>query len=348
MKDIAMDAQTTEAGLFLFSTNDVNPQDRVAALHDVLGRIYLRSEFLALNEEPARVSLRKFQCGLVSLLYGESDAFGLARRAEFLSDGDGDFRFVLPQGVAFEYESGSISERMDPGEAMVVFNGEASTTRYFGRCRCNTLRIGHELLLDAAHGLKLQPMWRIESGSPRLRLLSSYLRWLRRQWPSNDYLLDSSVGRHLIQLVALALSPDGTKQWSTTPAVRAARLATIRADVLENIAQKRLSVGWIARRYGVSDRYIHRLFEETGETFGAFVERVRLERAFALLSDSANATMRISGIALSVGYNEPSTFNRAFRRRFGDTPSSVRNGDRQQSSNGGPRTSAFSLWQVPE
>ena len=326
-----MDAKAIEAGLFQFPTDDVSPQDHVAVLHDVLGRIYLRSDFLSLSEEPARVSLRKFQCGSVSLLYGEGHAFGLARGPEFLSDGDGDFRFVLGQGAPFEYESGSQIERMESGGAMVVFNGEAGTARYFGPCRCSIIRIAHQLLLDAVPGLKLRPVWRIEPGSARLRLLSSYLEYLRSQWPSNDVYLDASVARHLIQLVALALNPHRETKLASARAVRAARLATIRADVMTNLGQERLSARSIAHHHGVTDRYVHRLFEEIGETFGAFVERTRMERAFALLTNPANAAMRISEIALSVGYSEHSTFNRAFRRYFGDTPRAVRKIDRRQS-----------------
>jgi AraC-like DNA-binding protein len=327
-----MDANGVEAGLFQFSTDDIRPEDRDAVVHEVLCRMYLRASFLSLNDESSgRVSVRKFNCGSVSLLYSESDAFGLARGREFLSDGDADFRLVLNHAAPFEYESGSHLARMEPGEAMVAFNGEVGTARHFGPTRCSTIRIGHQLLLDAAPGLELQPVWRIEPGSPRLRLLTSYLECLRRQWPSNDRPLDSSVERHLIQLVALALNPHRETQLAGARSVRAARLATIRADVMTNLGQERLSARTIARRHGVTDRYVHRLFEETGETFGAFVERTRMERAFALLTNSANAGMRISEIALSVGYGEHSTFNRAFRRRFGDTPRAVRQqSDRQE------------------
>jgi len=51
-----------------------------------------------------------------------------------------------------------------------------------------------------------------------------------------------------------------------------------------------------------------------------------MKRAQALLTNPDNARMRISDIALAVGYGEHSTFNRAFRRCFGDTPRSLRRG----------------------
>jgi transcriptional regulator GlxA family with amidase domain len=53
-------------------------------------------------------------------------------------------------------------------------------------------------------------------------------------------------------------------------------------------------------------------------------ERERLPRAFALLTEPANTGLKIGDIAMRVGSVEHSTFNRAFRHRFGDVPRAVR------------------------
>jgi AraC-like DNA-binding protein len=50
----------------------------------------------------------------------------------------------------------------------------------------------------------------------------------------------------------------------------------------------------------------------------------RLERAAELLCDSRHVRRRIGDIAFEVGFVDLSYFNRAFRRRFGDTPSGTR------------------------
>ena len=98
----------------------------------------------------------------------------------------------------------------------------------------------------------------------------------------------------------------------------------IRADVLARLSEARLSAKTVAKRHGLTDRYVHMLFEETGQTFSRFVEEERLKRAFALLTDPTRPSMRIGEIASQVGYSEHSVFTRAFRRRFGDTPGNVR------------------------
>jgi AraC-like DNA-binding protein len=320
-----MHLPSSKTGFYRFSSDEVSPQDRVAVLREVLCRVHLRADFETVGEVPPRYALQQFACGPTRLLFAEADAFALARTEEFVKDGDGDFRFVFSADTPFEFVAGSATERMNAGEAMLVFNGAVGTARYLDSSRYSTMRIGHRQLLDIVPGLKLQPVWRLSPESWRTRLLVRYLDHLNQILPSDGRPLDECIGRHLIDLVALALSPSRDTEERTGPgAARAARLASIRTDILANLSQVRLSAKTIARRHGVTDRYIHRLFEDTGETFGRFVERERMRRAQALLTNPDNDAMRISDIALAVGYGEHSTFNRAFRRCFGETPRSTR------------------------
>jgi AraC-like DNA-binding protein len=112
--------------------------------------------------------------------------------------------------------------------------------------------------------------------------------------------------------------------------VRAARLSAIRADILANLTQVRLSPKLMAQRHGVSERYVYALFEESGISFHTFVAEERLKRALAMLRDPGLDRMKISDIALETGFGDLSTFNRAFRRRFGDTPRGIRRGGAEE------------------
>jgi hypothetical protein len=50
----------------------------------------------------------------------------------------------------------------------------------------------------------------------------------------------------------------------------------------------------------------------------------RLERAYAALTGPVQPGQHISSIAFQAGFNDLSYFNRAFRRRYGKSPSDVR------------------------
>ena len=74
----------------------------------------------------------------------------------------------------------------------------------------------------------------------------------------------------------------------------------------------------------MTPRYIHKLFENEGLTFSAFVLAQRLSRAHRILSDPRLADRNISSVAFGVGFGDLSYFNRAFRRRFAATPTEIR------------------------
>lgn len=69
--------------------------------------------------------------------------------------------------------------------------------------------------------------------------------------------------------------------------------------------------------------HFHRIFAAVvGEPPAAYVRRLRLERAASILGGVSEAS--ITEIALDSGFQDPATFARAFRRRFGVTASEWR------------------------
>lgn len=91
-----------------------------------------------------------------------------------------------------------------------------------------------------------------------------------------------------------------------------------------------LSLKTLARRVGLSAREVSRLINDEGLHFFDFVNEYRTQRAADLLTDPAWADRSILEIAYEAGFNSKSSFNAAFRKHQGVTPSSVRrtaNGD---------------------
>jgi transcriptional regulator GlxA family with amidase domain len=64
--------------------------------------------------------------------------------------------------------------------------------------------------------------------------------------------------------------------------------------------------------------------EPTGRSFTKHLLDQRLEQAAALLRDPRRQDRQIADVARETGFTDLSHFNRVFRRRFGDTPSGVR------------------------
>lgn len=78
----------------------------------------------------------------------------------------------------------------------------------------------------------------------------------------------------------------------------------------------------LAERAGISPFHLHRVFSATaGETPKQFTLRLRLGRAAAMLLSREDSVV---DIALSCGFQSHEAFSRAFRRRFGNTPTAYR------------------------
>jgi len=105
------------------------------------------------------------------------------------------------------------------------------------------------------------------------------------------------------------------------------RQAALRADVLRfvtaHLGDPGLSVLSVCRRFAISPRFLHRLFEEQEQTFARTVRTMRLEQCARLLGDPMNRST-ITEIAQRHGFTDSASFSRAFRRHFGVAPREMR------------------------
>jgi transcriptional regulator GlxA family with amidase domain len=106
--------------------------------------------------------------------------------------------------------------------------------------------------------------------------------------------------------------------------LRAARLQEIIAELRGRFADPAFSPGQVARKLGLSVRYIQNLIQQSGTSFTEHVLELRLQKARAMLMDRGHDHLKVSDIAAACGFNEVSHFNRCFRRRFGASPTSFR------------------------
>lgn len=85
-----------------------------------------------------------------------------------------------------------------------------------------------------------------------------------------------------------------------------------------------LDIPYIARSVGLSPRHVHRLFADDTVPLMQWVLELRLENCYRELIHEGPCGRTIGEIAYSWGFNDQAHFSRAFRRRFGMTPSALR------------------------
>ncbi|MBS7539607.1 acetamidase/formamidase family protein [Ancylobacter lacus] len=109
-----------------------------------------------------------------------------------------------------------------------------------------------------------------------------------------------------------------------TSASKAALLQRIYRAIEQNLGNEHLAPADIAQAEGISERYLQKLFEATGENFSQYVRERRLQRAWHDLSSPGEAAVPISEIAYRHGFSDSAHFSRLFRERFGMPPREFR------------------------
>jgi len=93
--------------------------------------------------------------------------------------------------------------------------------------------------------------------------------------------------------------------------------------VAENFCDPNISLISVAKYVGLSSAHFSTVFSQTlGRSFINYLTAMRIDRAKELL---ATTTMKLSTIAMEIGYNEPNYFSHVFRKLEGITPKEYRN-----------------------
>lgn len=124
------------------------------------------------------------------------------------------------------------------------------------------------------------------------------------------------------------LSQRNTRILSSMPASEVKDAGTLQArinDVVDYVMtnyQQPIRLKTMADRLGMTESYFSRFFHQSsGHRFTDFVNRVRIQRACVLLSDTEDT---IAGISQTVGFHNLANFSRQFRRIKGLSPLAYR------------------------
>jgi len=164
------------------------------------------------------------------------------------------------------------------------------------------------------------------SEAPALGALQAVLSAAERLGVAREALLAAAAlesqdletrGRALLASLGGAERKEGREE---TP--RSSELVSrVRTEVAAQMTDGRASVEDVARALSLSSRTLQRRLERAGTTFASLIDDAR--RA-AALTHLRNPRVAIKEAAFLVGFSEPSTFYRAFRRWTGATPASYR------------------------
>lgn len=152
------------------------------------------------------------------------------------------------------------------------------------------------------------------------QMLGDYMRSLYLAAPSLTPLDALAAVRALLELAAAALNGSPTREIA---AAEHALLLKAQRFIRENLAAADLSPETVALATGISRTALYELFQPLSGV-AAYVRELRLRRCLSEIMSARHAHVQVSEIAYRWGFTNAAHFTRAFRQRFGRTPSDAR------------------------
>ncbi|MBS7699205.1 MULTISPECIES: helix-turn-helix transcriptional regulator [unclassified Chelatococcus] len=312
------------ASMLRLSTNDVPHRQRMAFVHDFVARHFSGLEFVPFVADELHVEMAAYALpGGTTLGSCQYPSMRGSRPRRLLGDGRDGYLLTV-HGCDHEVAvDGRPPVKIAAGDILIInqavpFTFELAATMVTGVTMAPG-RLGN--LVPYAEG---QPYFHIQHAAPEAALMVGYASLLRTNPPASARAAGLAED-HLHDLVALCL---GSQYVDTDPrpgsSTASTRLQLMRRDIEARLCDLDINVNTIAGLHGVTPRYVQLLFEREGTTFSAFLRERRLALAHSRLRREPAGRSSIATIAYDCGFSDLSTFNKAFRKRYGATPSDVR------------------------
>jgi len=311
----------------IWTTEGLPPNRQFDAWRAAIGDAHVKWDIPRATPErfPARICLHEVNGVRLTDCTTSGRVSGTRRAAHIAQDSEAYLNVVM-------IEKGSAVLRSEGDRELALTEGMFTlrdTTRPMSFATHGGSEGFHQrsLLVPAAQLLRRIPRVRDLAGGPidgrrglgglftdHFRLLLSHLNEL----PASSR---QSVLETTLDLLALCLS-----QQPTLPAPRLRKLVLdqLQRHIEAHLTDPSLGVTALARRFQMTERNIHKVFEETGETVCAHIRARRLAMCRRDIEGTTLANRPISEIAHHWGFEDPSHFSKVFRAAYGMTPSELR------------------------
>jgi AraC family transcriptional regulator, positive regulator of tynA and feaB len=245
----------------------------------------------------------------------------VARQRTHIGKGGGDFYFLNLQvdGLARSLQRGH-EQICGPGDLAVVDTTEPFEILNQRRFNLLCFAVPRGLLPDHFADRPRLALSSTEMGRALARTLSGYADLCIGAAAAQ---MVPAMGDHLLDLLSHAdRFATGRPSARARPSVQ---LSMMLDHLDRHFTEVDFDAAQLARKFGCSPRYVHKLFSGTGRSVGEHVNDRRLLASARHLLDRG-CRMTIAEIAFAAGFNDISHFNRLFKRSHGLSPRDFRNG----------------------
>jgi AraC-like DNA-binding protein len=132
------------------------------------------------------------------------------------------------------------------------------------------------------------------------------------------------IAQAITHLLAAALLSQARTEAPSRTSLASFHISRIKQFALANLHDPELTVRQVSAKLRISPSHLHRVFLNERQTFAEWLWDQRLDACREALEKTGGAGVSISEIAFRHGFSNSSHFSRAFKARFGMSPSEAR------------------------
>jgi AraC-like DNA-binding protein len=308
-----------------WSTKDVEPRYSTDYWRQVISQAVLGG---SVNDMPGSgfvgsISARRLRD--LAFASFDSSAHEIVRdRRDIARDHGGAFLLSLQLGGIARLRQGDREVTVQPGQMGLVDGARPFVVSLSGPVRRMVAVLPRDLIGRYApfllRGRNAVP---IADTEPCADLLREYI--LRLSNPAFDVreTFAEVLSENLCSLLGVVASNQAGLN-SPPPSDRRLRLEALLAFMRRYTTDPELTPQRAATHLKISVRSVHKLMQETGRSFCAWLLDERINQCIRAIRDPTQRHKRISEIAWSSGFSDVSYFNGVFKARVGVTPSEMR------------------------
>ncbi|MBI1169828.1 helix-turn-helix domain-containing protein [bacterium] len=304
-----------------FTTDDYRGAARADHWNAVIADAYFPLDLTFRDASAFSGRLEMQQVGVVSLSRLQTQPVQYERHRRHIAGApEEQYLITIPRQAPVEFYQLGREVRCDPGGFLLERGDEPYRFAYSSANDLCVLKVAKSHLADKLRSPDRYCAQVFNGREGIGSLFTTMAQQIHAQAPEAGNA--AVLGRHLIELLALALDSGSDVQGGAGSSVRAAHLHRAEETIRKNLANPNLSPEAVAEAIGISKRYLHELFAGENMTVSQFIREQRLQAARDLLQMPNPGPM--SDIAYRFGFADQAQFSRLFKAMFGQTPTGYR------------------------
>ena len=303
-----------------FSTAEYAPQDRASRWNSTISDAYFPLQLQCRDPLNFNGQFSRIDFGPVSLSRIISSPASYERRKKHIRESrEEEYLIAMPKSSAVQFRQMGRDVRCEPGSFILERGDEPYRFIYERPNDLYVAKVSKAALSERVRQPDRYCARVINATSGTANLFANMVQHAHSQNSSADPAAVDTIGRHLLELLGLALQAEAGGEGSSASAVRAAHIQRVEKFISANLRNTNLSPDLIAQHCGISKRYLHDLFKDVNGTVSQQVRDQRLIAARDRLSNAGD--LSIAEVAYRFGFSDQAQFSRLFKARFDMTPS---------------------------